>query len=277
MVVMEKKGLFFLVFLLLVLNVLSWNFLFFLREDEWKITFFDVGQGDAVLVRTPRNHHILIDGGPSDKVLEKLGNEIPFFYDLDLVILSHAHYDHVSGVIRALDHYDAENIICTGAFSESDISKKWREVLEKEGYKQALAGKRVSGKDFHMDILYPEEDLKGKEVNDLNEVSVVSRLVTEEEKSFLFMGDVYVEQEEELLSQEKENIDSDVLKVGHHGSRTSTSEEFLSAVSPEVAVIMAGEDNPYGHPHEEVVERIEKEGITLKRTDEDGDIVFREL
>ncbi len=285
---MDKKITLFLLGLFFLANFFSWSFLFSLRKGELRVVFFDVGQGDAIFIKTPQNHHILIDGGPGDYLLEGLGRQMPFFYNsIDLVILTHPHDDHVAGLIEALKRYDVKEVMCTGVYGEAPVARKWKEMIEEKGYRVARAGKRVSANDFHIDILYPIEDIKNKEVNDLNEVSVVSRFVFQEEYSFLFTGDAYKEQEREILSIKEDckkeyslgcdlfSLNSDVLKVGHHGSRTSTAKEFLSAVSPGVAVIMTGKENRYGHPHREVIEKLNEFEVQTKRTDRDGDIIFQ--
>ncbi len=279
---MKHREALIIIVLLFVLNIFSWSFFLSLRQGNMEVIFFDVGQGDAILIKTPQHHHILIDGGPGNIVLEKLGQELPFFYNsLDLVILTHPHDDHVAGLLEVVERYEVKDILCTGVLENTNVSRRWSEVIEEKGYRQARAGKRISANDFHIDILYPAEDLKGEHVKDLNEVSVVSRLVFKDD-SFLFMGDAYAKQEAEVISFAEDcrdeewcslfTLDSDVLKIGHHGSRTSTSEEFLYFVSPNVGVIMAGRDNRYGHPHKEVLEILESYGIIIKRTDKDGDI-----
>jgi competence protein ComEC len=272
---MKSKIILLLVGVLLIANYFSYSFLFYLENNEYKVVFFDVGQGDAVFIKTPENYHILIDGGPGSVLLDKLKQEMPFFYnEIDLVILSHAHYDHVSGFIEIIDIYDVKDIICTGAYSDQNISQEWREIIKEKGYKQARAGQRVVGKDFYIDTLYPAEDFSNKKVDDLNVASVISRVVLDNNYSFLFTGDVYAEQEEELVSYQIP-ITSDVLKVSHHGSETATSEVFLTAVSPSVGVIMAGRYNDYGHPHEDVLQKLEENGIEIRRTDQDGDVIFK--
>ena len=271
---MMKKSLIALA-LLCALNFVSWQTFFYLRDDNLRVVFFDVGQGDAVFIKTPQNHHILIDGGSGDVVLEKLEKELPFFYkSIDLVILSHAHDDHVAGLIEVVERYDVDNIICTGVLGSSAVSGRWRSIIEERGYHQARAGQIVSANNFYIETLYPVENLKDREVNDLNEASVISYLVFKDNHRFIFTGDAYKAQEREVVSSREGTIRADVLKVGHHGSRTSTSGDFLREVSPRVAVIMAGKDNRYGHPHRETLEKLEDFGVKIMRTDRDGDIIF---
>ncbi len=274
----DRKILIFLLSLL-VANVLTWNLLFYLREDNLRVVFFDVGQGDAVFIKTPQNHHILIDGGPGSKVLEKIGKELPFLYNsIDLVILTHPHDDHVSGLIEVLKRHNVEEVVCSGVLGDSAVSKRWHSIIKERGYRVATAGQRISTDRFYIDILFPVESFENEKVSDLNTASVISRLVYEDKVSFLFMGDAYKEQERELLSYREKSeffsLDSDVLKVGHHGSRTSTAKDFLQAVSPKVAVIMSGEDNRFGHPHKETLNALEKFNVKVMRTDKKGDVIF---
>ncbi len=257
--------------------------LFYFKDDNLRVVFFDVGQGDSIFIRTPQKHHILIDGGLGNVVLEKLGKELPFFYkSIDLLILTHPHEDHVSGLIEVLERYSVKEIVSTGVLGESAISRKWNDLINEKGYKEARAGQRIFANDFHISTLYPVESIKGEKVKDLNAVSVINLFNFKDKYKFLFMGDAYSAQEKELLSYCKEanNCDElkvDVLKVGHHGSKTSTSDAFLEKTMPKIAVIMAGRDNRYGHPHYEVIERLENFNINIMRTDRDGDIVFNLL
>ncbi len=146
------------------------------------------------------------------------------------------------------------------------------QIQEKKiNLKIAGNGKRISiGWDIYFDILSPIENFEGREVVDFNTSSIVARLVFDK-VSFLFTGDAPKSIEEELIKNNV-NLDSDVLKVSHHGSRTSNSDSFLKAVNPEIAVIQVGLDNQWGHPHPEVLARLEKYGIKIFRTDLDGDI-----
>lgn len=287
MSMLGKKAAVFLIALLLLANFFAWDFLFFLEEKEGRVVFFDVGQGDAALVRTPGNHHILIDGGPGDAVVSELRREMPLLLkEIDLILLSHAHYDHVSGLMEALDAYEVRNVMWTGAIEKEGVSRDWKELVEERGFYTARAGAKVRGEGFVLEILYPFEDLRGETVDDLNATSAVSRLKFAEGPSFLFTGDIYKEQERELVSYaegcHKEDVSCaftpslsvDVLDVPHHGSKTSSSKEFLSATSPLKGVIMVGENNRHGHPSKEALQRLRNQGMEVMRTDRDGNIMF---
>ncbi len=270
---MRERWLIFALVALFFLNVFSWGFLFSLKEGKAEVVFFDVGQGDAVFIKTPQGHRILVDGGPGDKILEHLGRELSFLEDkIDLVILTHPHYDHVAGLMEVLETYQVENVICTGVKGESDIALEWREEIKERGYIKAEAGKRVFSENFSLEIVHPEESLKGEKVDDLNTASVIAYLEMKG-KDFFLTGDAYTPQEKEVLSSY--NLpEVDVLKVGHHGSRTSTSGELVSTLSPAYGVIMVGEDNRYGHPHEETLETLRENEVKVLRTDKHGTVRF---
>ena len=136
--------------------------------------------------------------------------------------------------------------------------------------KIAKIGQKIITPKVFFEVLHPFRSLEGKEVKNTNNSSIVLRLVFGN-NSFLFTGDIYKSIEKEIVDRGLE-IEADVLKVGHHGSKTSSAEEFLEKVSPEVAVISSGKDNTYGHPHQEVLETLDKYGITVLRTDTEGDI-----
>lgn len=255
-------------------NVLAWVAVAgFGQAHSLSVTFFDVGQGDAIFIETPDNHQILIDGGPSGDVLEKLGKEMPFWdRTIDLVVLTHPDFDHLAGLIEVLKRYEVENILWSGIACATAECSEWQRLIGEEGslLHIARAGQRIRAGSVALDVLYPFESLAGKTVENTNGASIVARLVFGE-KSFLFTGDAYQAVERQLL-EKGADVDSDVLKVGHHGSKSASSESFVGAVSPEIAVISAGPDNKYGHPHQETLSVFEKYGINVLRTDINKDI-----
>ncbi len=263
--------------MLVVFNILAWLEISELRSPELlEVTFFDVGQGDSIFIETPKGHQILIDGGPSGVILEKLSQEMPFYdKDIDLVILTHPDHDHYFGLLRVLENYEVENVLWTGVVRDTAEWQKWNELLEKEGadIRIAEAGQKIGFQsDLFLEVLFPLEKMEGEKVKSANDTSIVSKLVFKD-TSFFFTGDI-TKKAEDLLVEEYDFLESDVLKVSHHGSGSSTSDEFLESVSPGVAVIQVGKNNSFGHPAPEVLAKLEEFGIEVLRTDKDGDIKF---
>lgn len=273
----KKKYLVFIFGILLFANAFAGiEILRINSKTPLSVDFFDVGQGDSIFIETSFGHQILIDGGPSASVISKLANEIPFFdRTIDLVILTHPEKDHIFGLLEVLKRYKVDNILWTGVKNDSGEYAEWIRLLKQSGanVKIAQVGERIIISDkskIFIDILNPENDLSEKNFLDLNNTSIVS-LLSFGNNSFLFTGDISEKEEINLL---KKGLlkKSDVLKVGHHGSKTSTSNNFLEIVSPKFAVISVGKDNTYGHPNSEVLERLNKFGIQIFRTDKSGDI-----
>lgn len=271
----EKKSILVIFSLLFLINVLAWVVVFdFLRIKFLEINFFDVGQGDAILIETPERYQILIDGGGDSKILTKLSREIPFWdKTIDLMILTHPEKDHLIGLLEVLKRYKVENILWTGIVRKIPEFEEWQGLIkdEKAKLKIAQTGQKISCENckWEIEILYPFENLDKIEFKESNDTSIVAKLVFEK-TSFLFTGDISKKVENLLSFTNK--LDSDVLKVAHHGSKNSTSEEFLNSVSPKIAVISVGKENKFGHPHQEVLEILEKNAIKILRTDLNGDI-----
>jgi len=269
-----KRIPFIIIVVLFCGNILAWLAVYDLSGHKFlEINFFDVGQGDAAFIETLGGRQILIDGGPGAAVLEKLAKEMSFWdRAIDLVILSHPEKDHLAGLIEVLKRYKVENILWTGVVRDTAEYREWSEGIEKEGAKIIIAksGEKIKIGDLEIDVLSPLENLEGKELKDSNDSSVVVKLVFDKE-SFLFTGDIS-ESIEQKLAEGGTDLDSDVLKVSHHGSKYATIDEFLAKVSPEIAVIEVGKDNSFGHPTPEVLDRLVKYGIDILRTDQNGDI-----
>jgi competence protein ComEC len=219
----------------------------------------------------------LIDGGPSSVVLQKLSERMSFWdKTIDLIILTHPEKDHYYGIMEVLKRYKVENILWTGILKNNSEYEKWVDLLEKEqiqGAKiiTAKKGQIITAENVFIDILHPLESIKDQEIKDVNDTSVVARL-SFFDNSFLFVGDISSKVEKKLF-QEKNTLFSDVLKVGHHGSKYSTSDIFLENVKPKIAVISVGK-NSYGHPTPEVLEILDKFGVEVLRTDQKGDITI---
>jgi len=278
----KKKLVFGIVSVLFIADILVFLAVYDLsRRNFLEVDFFDVGQGDATFIQTPEGHQILIDGGPDSAILEKLGGSLPLGdRTLDLIILTHPENDHLLGLIEVLKNYEIGNILWTGIVRDTENYKEWERLIKKEQKEEkanifiAKAGQKIylseRNPDQYVEVLYPFESLEGKSFKDSNNTSIVNKLIFGE-NSFLFPGDIYKSAEKEIL-EKGIDVDSDVLKISHHGSKTSSAEEFIAKVSPEVAVISAGKDNKYGHPSPETLEALEKYGINILRTDINGDI-----
>lgn len=241
------------------------------------VTFFDVGQGDAIFIEAPNGNQILIDGGPGNAILAKIGRTLPFWdRSIDLLVLTHPHADHLDGLLEVLKRYRVDAVVESGVFYSLSEYQEWRDLLAKKKVKVVAAkrGEEINtGSGVLLTILTPFEDMQGDVLKNPHDANVVSRL-THGENSLLFMGDAERMIEYRLLFEEGDRLDSDVLKIGHHGSKTSSTEEFLRMVSPDIAVIQAGRKNRYGHPASEVVDRLASVGAAVLRNDLDGDIVL---
>ncbi|MDP2934464.1 MAG: MBL fold metallo-hydrolase [bacterium] len=272
MVIQKKQKIGFLIFLFLT-TIVVWVFVFTQESGKFlKMEFFDVGQGDAEFIETPQRQQILIDGGPDMSVLEKLGRAMPF-YDryIDLVILTHPETDHLNGLIEVLKRYNVGAVITTGIIRDTQEYKEWIGLLEEKRIPVfiAKAGGIIDlGDNINVNIIYPFENLAGKKLSDTNNNSIVSQLVYGNFEA-LFTGDIEKSAENKLISAGV-NLNSDILKIAHHGSKTSTSDAFLRAVNAILAVIEVGKDNSYGHPHQEVLERLKN--LNILQTGKDGDI-----
>lgn len=242
------------------------------KDGLLKVYFLDVGQGDAIFIETPNGNQVLIDGGPDNKVLQELAKVMPFYdREIDLVALSHPHADHVTGLISVLERYDVKNILQANEDYNSPVVPAWRDAVKREGANdvEAIAGKIIElGNDVVLKVIYPKESLGGQTVKNPNNSSVVMML-DYKDTEILLVGDIEAKIEKELLV---DDIGADVLKVGHHGSKTSTTADFLKKVSPQVAFIEVGSKNKFGHPALEVIQRLEKSGIKYYRTDLDGHV-----
>ncbi|MBI1755165.1 MBL fold metallo-hydrolase [Candidatus Azambacteria bacterium] len=239
-----------------------------------RVWALDIGQGDSFFIETPRHTQVIIDGGPSAKVLSELSSVMPF-YDktIDLMVLTHPQEDHIFGLVEVLKRYRVENVLMTGVGYTSATYDEFKRLLKEKNVHVfiAQAGERVYlDEGATIDALYPLENLSGREFSaqDVNDTSVAT-LFSFGAKKFLFLGDATMKEETDLINS-GENIDIDVLKLSHHGSKTSTSQLFLDKTTPELAFASMGYKNRYGHPHKEVLDRLG--AIPFYRTDTQGRI-----
>lgn len=242
------------------------------KDGLLKVYFFDVGQGDAIFIETPNGNQVLIDGGPDSKVLQELAEVMPFYdRDIDLMVLTHPHADHVAGLINVLERYDVKNIVQAKENYNSPVVPAWLDAVKNEKSKEteAVAGKVIDlGNDVLLKIIYPKVSLEGQTVKNPNNSSVVMML-DYKDTEILLVGDIEAKVEKELSHAD---LEADILKIGHHGSKTSTTVNFLKNVNPVAAFIQVGEKNTYHHPSPEVIQRLENFGIKYYRTDLDGHV-----
>lgn len=271
-------------------------------EDGLKVHFINVGQGDSAVVELPDNKIMMIDAGPrsaSEQLINYL--ETTIFEDeynkIDYLILTHSDEDHIGSAPDVIEKYDIEYVFRPEIYSKSETAPAgakthptniWDETVTSFKAKtdadkiffnneyvkttQDVIKNETAG--YELKFYYPLSDYYS-DVNDFSPLMILSY----KKIDFMFTGDASIECEEDFLEEYKTEanagkFDVEVLKVGHHGSDTSTSQEFLNAIKPEEAVISCGVDNKYGHPHDEVVERLNNAGTNIRRIDESGTILF---
>jgi len=261
-------GIFFLA------TVFVWGAVLRSEEQILKIIFFDIGQGDSIFIQSPNGNQMLVDGGSNSGVLQKLGG-VMSFYDrtIDVVVGTHPDKDHIGGLPDVFRHYKVENVLRSGATNDTGIFNELNAVIEKEGTRDVLARRGMVidfGDGAYGEILFPDHDVRNVDPND---ASIIMRVVYGDTEVML-TGDAPQKIEKYLASLDGEYLQSDILKAGHHGSKTSSSAVFLGFVAPEYAVISAGKDNSYGHPHKEVLDLLAQFGIPILSTNGGGDVVF---
>jgi competence protein ComEC len=272
------------VFLILVgLCALLLVYLWQLPDGRYmKVEFLDVGQGDAIFITAPNGKQVLIDGGPDDRVLLGLSKSMRMWdRSIDIVIPTHPDKDHITGLPSVFQLYRVGTVITGNVTSGTVFDEELASAIDNEpNLRRATAwrGERIildHTRGVYIDILFPSSDTASWD--ETNESSIVVRLVYGN-RSFLLTGDLPSDVEEYLAhmaSTDKTNsIDSDVLKLGHHGSKTSSSEKFLLAVTPSYSIVSAGKGNRYGHPDESVIERVQNMNSNILSTINHGTITF---
>lgn len=272
----KKYWLFFFVFLLLMADI----FIFYLdwQNSHRALTFamLNVGQGDALFIESPTGTQILIDGGPPKKILSQLSRVMsPFDRHIDALIITNPDADHISGFLDVLKIYKVDELFESGTLTDSKTCQNLRDEMKKDNIPDILAkrGMRLDlGGGTVIDILFPDRDVSSWATNDGSTVAKLSYGNT----SIMLTGDATVKTEGIILKENsKTQLHSTILKVGHHGSRTSSSPEFVGTVSPSYALISVGKDNKYGHPHQETLNTLTSLGAKIFRTDLLGTIVMK--
>jgi len=230
------------------------------------VHYIDVGQGDAIYIELDGNNDILIDAGDNG-----YGNTVVNYLkskdvdDIEILIATHPHADHIGGLPAVFNAYDVQTVIDSGVAHTSQTYERYWTAVKAEGAKnQEAEGQAWNFGSCSFEVLGPTNTYQN-----LNDNSVVTKLSCPG-ASFMFTGDAEAEAESAILNN---NLNADILKVGHHGSKTSTSDSFLSSVSPETAVICVGEGNRYEHPADETLRYLQNVGVEIYRTDLNGNIM----
>ena len=244
--------------------------------SKLEVSFLDVGQGDAILVTTPSGKQMLIDGGPTHKILEEVSHHVSYFdRTIDVIVATHPDADHVTGLIPILEKYAVDTIVLSPSEGQTGIYEDAKKYTHRENAKIHIgaAGDVIDfGDGVIAKILYPSKKYIVKK-EDTNDASV-SMVIIYGSHSFLLTGDLATTREQALISTElPRNIT--VYKAGHHGSKYSSGEQLLSYIKPEYAVISAGKENKYGHPNPEAIERLQKYSKEILSTIDKGAITFR--
>ena len=241
------------------------------NENNLKVHFIDVGQGDSIYVRLPNGESLLIDAGDVDygdtvvKYLRTLGIE-----KIDYIVTTHPHADHIGGMNKVVDNFDVGNIYMPNATTTTKVFEKLLTSIEKKGLKISIAegGKEILN-DETLKIKFLAPINKDKELNNMSAVVQLKY----GDITFLFTGDAEKKVETQMVDG-GDDLKADVLKVGHHGSKTSSSKKFIQAVDPKYAVISCGKKNKYKHPSKEPLKLLNLMGVKIYRTDEMGTIIF---
>lgn len=245
-------------------------------SGDLRVIFLDVGQGDAILIQTPEGKNILIDGGPDKSIIYKLDSYIPIIdRTIDIIIATHADIDHITGLVEVLRRYEVKSVLDNGLIGYTPAYYQWQRAMSEKNISRISVDapdELVIEDDIILYLLWPDQDVVTDEDADRNFASVVAKLVYNN-ASFLFTGDATIETEEMLLKAGSD-ISADVLKAGHHGSKYSSSIEFINAVKPVYGIISSGKDNTFDHPSLRALKNLEVVGAQSLRTDQDGDILF---
>lgn len=272
---LKNKKIIFIFFLFIVIFYFLYSYLSYQNKKNLEVYFFDIGQGDAILIQTPNKQNIIIDMG-SNKGVKELSKIIPWWNkNIELLIITHPHDDHITGIPLLIKKYNIKKIIFNGVLYSSFVYQDILKTAKEKNIELLIPQKNqiieIDDNCF-LKFLYPINSYYGKEIANINNSSIINQLICKN-STFLFTGDAEKEVEEKIL-KENYNLKSNVLKVGHHGSITSTSQEFLNEINPEIAVIMVGEKNKFNHPSLRTINKLKKIGAKIFRTDLDGTIII---
>lgn len=259
---------------------LGWLFTLIQRPEassagQLTLRVLDVGQGDALLLSTPRGRSVLIDGGPDNQVLRYLYKFLSTGQPLDLVVATHTHADHISGLVPALEEFKANTVWISGAVYTTNTYEQFIRAAGKYSQVKVVhAGETFQLDGVTLTVIYPLTDMTGELPENAHTATIVTR-VSYGATSFLLTGDLEDEDEQKIIQQQAMLLPSTVLKVAHHGSENASTDAFLDLVQPRIALISSGRDNTFGHPHTATLERLSERKIQILRTDQSGTITCR--
>jgi beta-lactamase superfamily II metal-dependent hydrolase len=267
-----KRRLVIIILIIVLCLVGGYYYFYFTQPKSVEVTIFDVGQGDAIGIRTPAGQNIIIDGGSNNKLIQKVGTWLPL-YDrtIDVILITHPHDDHLVGLIELLKRYNVKLILSS---LDNNSNKNFQEIKKIAREKNipwnlVKLGNKI---DLGSEVAWEMDGPITAEFDETpNNESVVSVLRYGNE-CVVFAGDAEAKEEKEIIDAKITNLDCDVLKAGHHGSDTSSSDEWLKVVTPKYALISVGKNNVYKHPSLRTVARLERAGARVLRTDEMGNI-----
>ncbi|MFQ5771955.1 MAG: ComEC/Rec2 family competence protein, partial [bacterium] len=277
----KKARRWLLIYALILVNLFVW------KESagnshDLKVVFFDVGQGDAALLNFPNGKTMLIDGGPrtfqydagKSVIARHLKREA--VDKIDALVLSHAHTDHIGGFLHILRNFKVREVWDNGQAEESEIYEEYLSLIDSLNIKRRILRTGNLLEDFNpvkIFVLHPTEEFLAQNRFSINDGSLVLK-ISYGEVDFLFVGDVEINGELNFLTYDN-LLASEVLKVGHHGSRTSSSQLLLSKIQPKITIISVGEFNKFNHPHREALQRLNAVGAKVLRTDQNAAVILK--
>lgn len=269
---------YFLVIVLILVNLLVWSLYYSDRQNKFlEVDFLDIGQGDAIFIEAPNGRQILIDGGRDASVLGRLAEMMGFFdRSIDIVLATHPDADHVGGLPAVLEHYRVLNFIDSVADADTAVYGRVEDITHEKNIKTYFGMRGMTiildkKNGVYLEVLYPGPD--DNKLKDTNDLSIVAKLIYGN-TAVMLTGDATKLVEGMLVSTDGNYLESDILKAGHHGSKTSSSKAFVDSVGASYSIISAGKDNSYGHPHAITMKTLTDSGAKILETSKEGTIQF---
>lgn len=260
--------------LLIGVTIFIWYLALSETSHELTVAFLDIGQGDAIYIEGPNGNQVLVDGGADTKVLTRLGEVMPLGdRSIDVIVGTHPDKDHIGGLPDVLKRYDVSYVFEPGMANDTAAWDAFLQAIADEHAEHIIARRGMEidlGQGVMLSILFPDKQVTGTETN---AASIVARLAYRN-VGVMLTGDAPQSVEDRLVMLDGGNLKSDILKAGHHGSKTSSAPQFLDAVRPTYGIISAGKGNSYGHPHQQVISALTERKVNILSTIDRGTITF---